>query len=137
MFELAASGDMVAIGNVVLAVLSILFGAFGLVWPTYALGALKLQTIGDSSEGKSEIRAASGGAFVLLALAGLAFGHHHPLIWVMVGVHYAGAGAGRLLSILLDRSGTPKILAFFAVEVVFAAWLIGANISAYLETMSG
>lgn len=133
MFELAVGGDIVAAVNIGLAILSIIFGALGFLWPNYALGALKLETTPGYADGKSEIRAASGGAFVLMGLAGLAFGHHHAFIWVMIGVHYAGAGVGRLLSIAVDGSGSAKIWAFFAVELVFAAWLIGANAPAAFE----
>lgn len=130
MIELISAGDSVAIVNVVLGALSVVFGALGFFWPNYALGALKLATAPGFEDGKSEIRAASGGAFVFMGLAALAYGHVSPFIWVMVGVHYAGAGIGRLLSILVDGSGSTKIWAFFAIEAVFAAWLIGANMPA-------
>ncbi len=130
MFELVSSGDGAAIVNVLLALMSIVFGALGFFWPNYALGALKLATVPGHEDGKSEIRAASGGAFVLMGLAGLIFGHHSPFIWVMIGVHYAGAAMGRLLSIAVDGSGSAKIWSFFAIEAVFAAWLIGANFPA-------
>ncbi|MCI4665058.1 MAG: DUF4345 family protein [Neomegalonema sp.] len=124
----ALAGDPVAIINSVLAALSIGFGALGFLWPSFALEALKLTTAPGFEDGKSEIRAASGGAFILMGAAGLMFGHLNPLIWVMVGVHYAGAAAGRLLSIAVDGSGSKKIWLFFAIEIVFAAWLIGANL---------
>lgn len=122
-----AAGDPVAMINVLLAVLSIIFGALGFLWPNFALGALKLAPVPGFSDGKSEIRAASGGAFVVMGLAGLVFGHVSPFIWVMIGMHYAGAATGRFLSIALDGAGSRKIWAFFAIEVVFAIWLIGAN----------
>ncbi len=64
--------SMVQIVNIVLGVLSIGFGAIALLAPRYAMEALKLQTAGDARDGLSELRAASGGAFVGLALAGLA-----------------------------------------------------------------
>lgn len=119
--------SMVQIVNIVLGVLSIGFGAIALLAPRYAMEALKLQTAGDARDGMSELRAASGGAFVGLALAGLAVGAASPFVWVMVGVHYLGAGAGRLLSILLDGSGSAKILFFFAVELAFGLWFVIAN----------
>ena len=132
MLGLAAAGDPTAIINVLLGALTVVFGALGFFWPTYALGALKLATVPGHEDGKSEIRAASGGAFVIMGLAGLAFGHLSPLIWVMVGVHYAGAGLGRILSIAVDGSGSSKIWMFFAIEAAFAAWLIVANMPTQL-----
>lgn len=113
--------------NIALALLTIAFGGICLVSPSYALGALKLRVDG-SNEGKSEMRAASGGAFVVMAAVALALGPTQPLAWVMLGVHYAGAALGRIVSIALDGSGTRKIWAFFAIEAGFAAWLIGANL---------
>lgn len=113
--------------NTVLAVLSIGFGAIGLLWPRFALDALKLAPQGAHREGLSEIRAASGGAFVALAAFGLIFGPSSPFVWVMVGVHYLGAGLGRFASILMDRSGSPKILGFFAIEALFGLWFVIAN----------
>lgn len=117
--------DAVGWVNAALAVLSIGFGALALFWPRYALGALHLQTVGGRADGMSELRGASGGAFVVIGLVALAL--WQPMVWVMMGVHYAGAGVGRLLSIMLDGAGSPKMWAFFAIEAVFAAWLIGAN----------
>lgn len=110
--------------NILLALLTIAFGAIGLVSPSYAMGALKLQTAGPT-DGMSEIRAASGGAFVATGAAALILSH--PLGWTLLGAHYAGAALGRIVSIGLDGSGSRKIWAFFLIEAVFAAWLIGAN----------
>lgn len=113
--------------NNLLAVLSALFGAIALIAPRYAMEALKLALADGRSDGLSELRAASGGAFVALAMVGLALGSAQPFVWVMVGVHYLGAGAGRLVSIVVDGSGSPKILGFFAVEAAFGAWFVIAN----------
>lgn len=122
--------DAIAVVNVVMACVSIVFGALGFLWPNFALGALKLATVDGHNDGKSEIRAASGGAFVALGAAGLLFGALQPIVWVMVGVHYAGAAVGRVLSIFADDAGSQKMWMFFAIEVIFAAWFIGANWSA-------
>ncbi|MEL6278451.1 MAG: DUF4345 family protein [Pseudomonadota bacterium] len=111
--------------NIILAVLSIAFGGICLVAPRYALGALSLRTDG-ANDGLSEIRGASGGAFVFLAAVALVVSH--PAAWVMMGVHYAGAAFGRGVSIVLDAAGSPKMWIYFGIEVVFAAWLIGANL---------
>lgn len=118
--------DAVEVVNILLALLTIAFGGICLVSPTYAMGALSLKTDGKR-DGMSEIRAASGGAFVVMSVAAILLGATQPLAWVMLGVHYAGAGLGRIVSIALDGSGSPKIWFFFATELLFAAWLIGAN----------
>ena len=110
--------------NIVLAVLTIGFGGICLVSPSYAMGALSLKTDGRP-DGMSEIRAASGGAFVAMALVAIVLAH--PVAWVMLGVHYAGAALGRIVSIGLDGSGSTKIWAYFAIEALFAAWFIAAN----------
>ncbi|MEO1330452.1 MAG: DUF4345 family protein [Pseudomonadota bacterium] len=119
--------DFTEIVNIILGVLTIGFGAIGLISPSYAMGALALKTDGDKRDGLSEIRAASGGAFVVMSVVAILIGQSFPMAWVMVGVHYAGAGLGRIVSIALDGSGSKKIWFFFAIEALFAAWFILAN----------
>ena len=113
--------------NNALAILTILFGAIALISPRYAMGALYLTTTDGRADGKSELRAASGGAFVATASAAMLLGPAHPAAWVMLGMHYAGCGVGRLTSIVIDGAGSKKMWAFFAIEAVFAALLIGLN----------
>ena len=106
--------------NFTLALLSIGFGALALLSPNFAMEALKLAPAEGRMDGKSELRGASGGAFVALGLAGAAFGPAWPVAWVMMGAHYAGAAAGRLVSFAFDGSGSRKMWLFFGIEVVFA-----------------
>ena len=119
--------NAVSIINLLLMLATIGAGAFAFVAPRFTRRALKLATDG-SNEGLSEVRAASGGLFIAIGLAGILF--PHPLVFLMVGIAYAGAGTGRLLAIFLDKAGTPKIWLFFLWEAVFAAWLIGLHASA-------
>ena len=114
--------------NIILALATIVFGALAFFWPRFALEALKLQTVGGVADGMSEMRAASGGAFMLMAAAAIAIGPSEPLAWVMLGVQYAGAAAGRLLSIVVDGAGSTKMWGFFAIEASFALWFIAANL---------
>lgn len=116
--------------NIALALATILFGGLALVSPNFALKALKLQCVPGHNDGKSELRAASGGAFVGTAVAAIALGAAHPMAWVMLGMHYGGAAVGRVTSIFLDNAGSRKMWMFFAIEAAFAAVLIGANWSA-------
>jgi hypothetical protein len=50
----------------------------------------------------------------------------------MLGVAYAGAGAGRLASILLDRPPMPKAAIWFAFEAVPAVWLLWRHLPGLL-----
>lgn len=125
---------MIEAVNILLALATIGFGALAFFWPNFALKALKLQTAAGYEDGKSEIRAASGGAFMGTGAAALVLGSTTimgaaatPFAWLMLGAHYAGAGIGRLMSFANDGSGSAKMWAFFASEALFAAWLIGAN----------
>lgn len=113
--------------NIVLALATIAFGALALCWPRWAMGALSLATTNDKTDGMSELRAASGGAFVATGSAAILLSAYSPFAWIMLGMHYAGAGLGRITSIIVDGSGSRKIWGFFAIEIVFAAWLIAAN----------
>ena len=112
---------MIDIVNAALAVLTIGLGAFGLIAPRYTAGVLDLAPQA-STMGLSELRASAGGLFVAVGTvclttgAGWAYG--------MLGVAYAGAATGRLVSILADRPPMPKALVWFAFEAVPAAWLI-------------
>lgn len=107
-----------------IALLTIAFGAFGLLAPGYTAGALDFETT-KSTMGLSELRAGSGGLFVALGLWCLFTGD--PNAYFMLGVAYVGAGAGRFLSILLDKPPLTKALVFLAFEWPPAALLIWLN----------
>lgn len=111
--------------NAALAVLTIGLGLFGFLAPRYTAGALDL-TPGTSTMGLSELRASAGGLFVAMGLVCLLWGD--PVAYLMLGVAYAGAGAGRLVSILIDRPPMPKALVWFLFEAVPAAWLIAVTL---------
>lgn len=113
--------------NFALAAATIVFGGLAFCWPRYALEALSLATAGGRNDGMSEMRAASGGAFVLMGAAAIIIGPSAPIAWVMLGMQYAGAAVGRILSIFVDDAGSRKMWLFFAIEAVFALWFIAAN----------
>lgn len=112
--------------SVALGALTVAFGLISLISPRYALAALHLSAMGRA-DGLSELRASSGGAYIATGLAALIAGGGLPILWLALGVQYAGAAVGRLASILLDRAGSPKVLAFFAIEALFAGFLIAAH----------
>lgn len=110
--------------NIVIALLTIVFGAFGFLAPRYTAGALDLAPTG-STMGLSELRAGSGGLFVAIGLYCLLTGD--PMAYFMLGVAYVGAGAGRALSIAIDKPPITKALVFLAFEWPPAAFLIWHN----------
>jgi len=110
--------------NPALALLTIAFGLFGFVAPRYTASALELKPVG-STMGLSEMRASVGGLFVAVGLACLISGA--PEAYAMLGIVYAGAGTGRLLSLVLDNPPRNKALLYFAFEALPAAWLLSVN----------
>ena len=110
--------------NPALAILTIAFGAFGFLAPRYTAGALDLETT-HSTMGLSELRAGSGGLFVAVGLWCLFT--NAPEAYFALGIAYLGAGAGRALSIVIDKPPFKKALVFLAFEWPPAAWLIWAN----------
>lgn len=110
--------------NIIAALLTIAFGAFGFLAPRYTAGALDLVT-GKSTMGLSEIRASVGGLFVVLGAACLWIGD--DAAYFMMGVAYVGATLGRGLSLLLDKPPLRKALLYFGIEAALAAWLVTAN----------
>lgn len=110
--------------NPAIALLTILFGAFGFLAPRYTASALDLETT-KSTMGLSELRASSGGLFVAVGLYCLLTGD--PMAYFMLGVAYVGAGAGRVLSIVLDHPPLKKALVFLAFEWPPAAFLVWHN----------
>lgn len=111
--------------NIIAALLTIGFGAFGFLAPRFTAGVLDLAPAGTTM-GLSEMRASVGGLFVALGLGCLLIGA--PLAYAMMGVAYAGAAAGRGLSLLLDAPPMPKALVYFGIEAGLAAWLVLANL---------
>jgi hypothetical protein len=106
-----------AIINIILALISIGLGVIGWFAPRYVAGLLDL-TVGATTMGLSELRAASGALFVGLGAGVLVL--QTPQAAAMLGFAWGGAAIGRITSILLDGP-TPQKWAFFACEIVVAA----------------
>lgn len=113
--------------NALAALLTIAFGAFGFLAPRFTARALDLAPSG-SNMGLSELRASVGGLFVVLGAACLWM--DAPMAYVMLGVAYAGAAAGRGLSLVLDTPPLAKALIYFGIEAALAGWLILVNMGA-------
>ncbi|NNK77634.1 MAG: DUF4345 family protein [Litoreibacter sp.] len=113
--------------NIIAALLTIGFGAFGFLAPRFTMGALDLED-GGSHMGLSEIRASVGCLFVAIGLFCLILGA--PEAYVMMGVAYSGAALGRATSLFLDSPPLRKAFLYFAIEAALAVWLIAANLPA-------
>ncbi|MEM8632201.1 MAG: DUF4345 family protein [Pseudomonadota bacterium] len=116
---------MTEILNILLALLSIGFGAFGWLAPRFTAGVLDL-TPGETTMGLSEIRASVGAVFVIAGIGAVLIAT--PSAWAMLGMIYLGAAVGRLTSCLLDRPATSKAWVYFAVELSMAAALLALNL---------
>ena len=117
---------MVDIINIVVAALSIAFGAIGWFAPRWTMEIIDMLP-GPSSMAPSEIRAASGALYVGIGIGALLIGG--PAAYAMVGLAWGGAAVGRATSIVLDGA-TPLKWKFFATEAVVAAVALAANLPA-------
>ncbi len=118
--------NMITALNVIAALLTIGFGLFGFLAPSFTANALDLAPT-KSTMGLSEMRASVGGLFVVTGVAVLWL--NNPLAYVMLGVVYAGAALGRFVSVALDNPPLVKALTFGGIELILALWLILANIN--------
>lgn len=120
---------MIDILNLIAAALTIAFGAFGFLAPRFTASALDLAPT-DSTMGLSEMRASVGGLFVAsgIALPLLDL----PAAWLALGIAYAGAATGRVVSGVFDKPPMGKLALYGGIEAALAAWLIAANWSAAL-----
>lgn len=119
--------DAAQIITLALVLINIGFGLIGYLKPHRTMAILGLETIDGRLDGLSEIRAASGAVFAVAGIGALLLAT--PAAYAMVGFIYLGGAIGRITSIVADGSGSRLTWSFFVVEAIFAAWLIGANIS--------
>tara|TARA_R110000764_G_scaffold28319_1_gene66604 strand:+ start:15724 stop:16077 length:354 start_codon:yes stop_codon:yes gene_type:complete len=116
---------MIDILNLIAALVTVAFGLFGFIAPRYTADTLDLAPT-NSTMGLSEMRASVGGLFVVSGLAAIWL--DAPLAYAMVGFAYAGAAAGRVVSLFLDKPPMKKLLVFGGIEATLALWLIAANL---------
>ena len=116
---------MIDILNLIAALVTVAFGLFGFIAPRYTADTLDLAPT-NSTMGLSEMRASVGGLFVVSGLAAIWL--DAPLAYAMVGFAYAGAAAGRVVSLFLDKPPMKKLLVFGGIEAALALWLIAANL---------
>ncbi len=117
--------------NPALALLTLVLGGFGFLAPRYTADVLDLVPQ-PGTMGLSELRASAGGLFVALGAFCLLSGA--GAAYFMLGVAYAGAAAGRALSLLLDAPPRRKAALYLAFEAGPAAWLLTWNAAAFAST---
>ena len=109
--------------NILIALSSVGFGLFGWVAPKYTMDVVDLRD-GGSTMGMSEVRAASGGVFVITGVAAFLIGT--PEAYLMAGLVWGGGATGRALSLIFDGQTSRKWW-FFAIEAAVAIAAIWNN----------
>lgn len=106
--------------NLVGASITLGMGLLGLIFPRAAARITSLSPQGKLGIG--EIRATYGGLFV--ALGAYALWTRQPEAFFFAGLAWAGAAAGRLIHIPLDRNLTKEAIGAFFFEAAIAAALL-------------
>lgn len=112
--------DLLNLGG---AVGTLLMGLLGLASPKTAARFVGLQAL--TPAGRSEFRATYGGLWIPLAL--LPILTRDPMIFVVSGLCWAGAAAGRIASIVLDDARDARNLMAVAFELAFAILLLAGD----------
>ena len=86
------------------AALTLALGLLGLFAPGFAAEMVELSA--RTHPGRSEFRATYGGLFVGLGLVPLAT--QEPVAFLVAGAAWVGAALGRVVSITLDKSLSPR-----------------------------
>ena len=102
------------------AAITAALGLMGLLRPSSAAALTSIAPFGRT--GVSEIRATYGGFFLRAGLA--AAWSAEPAALRLLGLAWAGAAAGRAVSVVVDESREPKNLAGIAFEAAIAGLLL-------------
>ena len=113
--------------NMVGAIATMMMGAMGLFAPKVAADFVGLKSV--SPTGQSEFRATYGGLFIGLGLVPMLT--FHPLAFATASLCWFGTAVGRLVSIALDKTMSPKNIGAVGFEAAFGIlMIIGAPWSA-------
>ena len=102
------------------AIISIVAGCLGLIWPNQVSQTIGLQIPGRL--GTSEVRATYGGLFIGAGLAVTLIASSDAAF--VLGAAWAGAFIARAISFVIDKSRTKENVAGLLIEGVMAALLI-------------
>lgn len=101
------------------AIVTTLFGLFMFLTPRIALGLVRLQTVADHPEAVAEARSTIAGFYLGVGISAILMGQ--VFLWFALGVCWAIAAFGRIISILSDGGNTVFNWAVVAVQIVLAA----------------
>ena len=102
------------------AIISMVAGCLGLVWPKQVSRTIGLQIPGRF--GTSEVRATYGGLFIGAGLAVTLIASSDAAL--VLGAAWAGAFIARAVSFVIDKSRTKENIAGLLIEAVMAVLLI-------------
>ena len=102
------------------AIISIIAGCLGLIWPKQVSQTIGLQIPGRL--GQSEVRATYGGLFIGAGLAVTLIASRDSAL--ILGAAWAGAFIARAISFVIDKSRAKENVAGLVIEGVMAALLI-------------
>ena len=102
---------------------TLVMGLLGLLLPKVAARFVGLQPL--TPAGRSEFRATYGGLWAPLALMPLVT--QEPIVFAVSGLCWAGAAAGRIVSILLDDALDAQNLKAVGLELAFAILLLAGD----------
>jgi len=119
--------------NPIGAGISVLLGCLGLFLPQRAAAFTGLSAV--TAPGRSEFRSTFGGLFLLGGLVPLMTSW--PEAYLVLGMSWAGAAIGRVVSIFADKANSPKNWVAVGFEATIAALLlVGGPFGLLIETMA-
>lgn len=101
------------------AMVTILFGLAMFLTPRLSLNALRLQTSPKHPEAVAEARSTIAGFYLGVGVSAVLMAQF--FLWFALGVCWAIAAFGRIISILSDGGNTPFNWIAFLVDVLLAA----------------
>ncbi len=102
------------------AVISIVAGCLGLIWPRRVSAVIGLQLPGNL--GLSEFRATYGGLFIGAGLATLILGSRDAAL--VLAAAWGGAFLARAISLVVDKSRSKENIAGLVIELGVASLLV-------------
>ena len=122
------------IADVLILLPAALFGTMGLYALVNPRGVVALfGTQVDTEDGRNEVRAVYGGFGLVVAgmLVYAAFSDGRGALWIpsVIALSLLGMAAGRLISMVIDRTrGSRVVWGFLALELILAVMLFAAHI---------
>ena len=118
--------------NIAGAIITVLMGCLGLFFPQRAAAFTGLTAV--TAPGRSEFRSTFGGLFVFAGSIPLLTMLHATFL--VVGLSWAGAAIGRIVSIFADNANVPKnwIAVLFETSIA-TLLLIGGPFGLLLQTI--